>query len=290
MGSAAGIDAAGIDAARRDRGASRRENFPVALRVLPATVRRDLRAVYAVARLIDDVGDDAGSPTEDRARELDRIESELRMAFAGGAVELPAVRALAPAIGDRRLPLEPFLALVEANRHDLRTSRYRSYGDLRHYCSLSADPVGRSVLAVFGVADPRAGSRSDQVCSALQILEHCQDVGEDRRDRDRIYLPGEDLDRFGVAETDLDAATATPRLRRLLAFEVDRAEALLADGAELVGMLHGAARIAVAGYVAGGRATVAAIRRAGHDVLGTQARPRRRDIAAHTARLLGGRR
>lgn len=260
----------GVDVATLRR-QERAENFPVALRILPARVRSQLRAAYDLARRIDDAGDDPTATAAQRLARLDALAEEVRATYTGTAHEAC------------------FLDLIEANRLDQRVRRYPTYDDLRGYCRLSADPVGRIVLAVFGVDDPEAARRSDLVCTALQILEHCQDVAEDRRDRDRIYLPREDLQRFGVDEADLGAATAGPGVRRLIAFEVDRAAALLADGASVIGRLHGWARVAVVGYVAGGRATVDAIRRADHDVLCATPRPRRRDVARHAVRLLAGR-
>jgi squalene synthase HpnC len=271
----------------------RAENFPVALRMLPRRLRRDLRAAYAVARLIDDVGDDPSATPAERLRRLDVVEADLRTAFAGGAPALDAVRGLLPAIGARRLHLEAFLALVEANRLDQTSTRYPTYDDLRDYCRRSADPVGRIVLALFDVADAEAERLSDCICTALQVLEHCQDVVEDKRDRDRVYLPLEDLARFRVGEADLDGAhwdrATAQRLGRLVGFEVDRAAALLADGAPLVRRLHGSARVAVAGYVAGGLATVDALRRAGHDVVSGTPRPRPADVVRHALALLAGR-
>jgi phytoene synthase len=119
---------------------------------------------------------------------------------------------------------------------------------------------------VFGVATPERRSLADRVCTALQLVEHCQDVAEDLA-RDRIYLPQEDLARFGCRESDLAQPSASPRVRRLLAFQVDRTAALLDEGAPLVGLLTGRARLGVAGFVGGGRAALAAIRAAGYDVL-----------------------
>jgi squalene synthase HpnC len=253
------------------RAAERSENFPVALRILPARVRTRLREAYAMARRIDDAGDDPGRGPLERLAALDALAAEVRDRYAGTPLEAP------------------FLDLVEANRRDQVVTRYPTHADLRGYCRLSADPVGRVVLAAFGVDDAETTRLSDLVCTALQILEHCQDVAEDRRDRDRVYLPVEDLARFGVAESDLDADAASAGVRRLLAFEVDRAAALLDEGAPIVRRLRGWSRVAVSGYVAGGRATVDAIRRADHDVLRTTPRPRRRDVARHALRLVVGR-
>jgi squalene synthase HpnC len=268
-------------------GARRRaENFPVALRLLPRALRTDLIAVYNVARAIDDLGDEADG---DRCALLRDFAADLATIWAGGRPTAPVLRELAPAVAARRLDQEPFQRLVEANLVDQRVHRYASYAQLREYCALSAHPVGRLVLGVFGVRDPAAARLSDRVCAGLQLVEHWQDVGEDRR-AGRVYLPAEDLARFGVRETDLDAATASPSVRRLLAFQTDRAAALLNSGAALTTLLPGWARLAVAGYLAGGLAAVDALRRVDGDVLGQVARTRRRDLLRHLARLLAGRR
>jgi phytoene/squalene synthetase len=121
-------------------------------------------------------------------------------------------------------------------------------------------------LHVFGCFSERRAELSDSVCTALQLAEHWQDVAEDFR-ADRIYLPAQDMKEFGCTEEDLSLGTAPPQLRELIAFEADRATAMLDAGAPLIGTLRGAARVAVAGYVAGGRAALAAIAAAGHDVL-----------------------
>jgi squalene synthase HpnC len=251
-------------------------------------VRDDLRAVYDVARFIDDVGDDPAVDPPARLRGLDTVQADLEAVFSGNPARLAVLDRLRPTVAGRRLPLEPFLDLVEANRQDQRTARYPTYADLVRYCQLSADPVGRIVLAVFDRRDHDAERLSDQVCTALQLLEHCQDVAEDLRERDRVYLPLEDLARFGVTEDDLRAAGASSAVRRLVGFEVDRAAQLLRAGAPLVSRLSGWARVAVTGYVAGGLATVDALRRAEFDVLASTPRPRRRDVLRHALRLTRG--
>ena len=191
--------------------------------------------------------------------------------------------ALAPVIGACAIPQQVFADLIRANRQDQVVSRYPAFSDLAGYCRLSANPVGRIVLHVFGAATPERMILSDRVCTALQLAEHWQDVAEDFR-AGRIYLPAEDLERFGVAESDLAAATAAPQLRALMAFEVERARQLLDEGAPLVGNLRGSARVAVAGYVAGGRAALAAITNAGHDVLCATHKPRRGRLAREMVR------
>jgi len=270
------------------RDKQRAENFPVAMRVLPARYRGHLVAVYDFARVVDDLGDEA---VGDRTALLDEFAADLATIWAGGTPRSAVLRRLSGTVRSCDLPREPFEDLVEANRRDQRISRYASFDDLLAYCALSANPVGRIVLGIFragrraGDPDPAAVELSDRVCTALQLVEHWQDVAEDRR-AGRIYLPGDDLTAYGVTEADLDGAPTPAAVRRLLAFETDRAAALLDAGAPLVGRLHGWARLAVAGYVAGGRAAIDALRRADFDVLTRTPKGRRRDVVRHLLRLL----
>jgi squalene synthase HpnC len=273
----------------RLRAAERAENFPVALRVLPARYRRHLVAVYDVVRVIDDLGDEhTGAADRDRTAQLRDFAADLATVWAGSQPRSPVLRRLVPTVRDRDLPQEHFDRLIAANLQDQRVGRYQTWDELLGYCELSAVPIGRLVLAVFGVPAP-AGSaierESDAVCTALQLLEHWQDVGEDRG-RGRVYVPAADLAAFGVPESALDApafdATASsPALRALMAHETGRAVAMLDDGAALVGRLRGWARLAVAGYVAGGCAAADGLRRAGYEVLGGSPGTRRSDVARH---------
>jgi squalene synthase HpnC len=262
---------------------TRRENFPVASRLLPRRYRRHLLAVYGFARFVDDAGDEA--EPGDRLGLLDSVESDLDRLYAGREPRLPVVRALARTVDDCSVPAEPFRRLIAANRRDQAVRRYGTFDDLLAYCALSANPVGHIVLHVFGAAGPPLLTLSDSVCSALQVIEHCQDVGEDYA-RGRVYLPGEDLRRFGCAEGDL-AGTATPApLRRVVALQASRAALLLDTGVPLVSALTGFARTAVAGYVAGARATITALERCGYDVLGSAVRPRTSSLLVEWSRVL----
>lgn len=284
----AAISDAGV--ASRDRALRRvqqAENFPVALRLLPRELRTGLVAVYDVARVIDDLGDEAAG---DRTALLTEFGRDLARVWDGGQPQHPVLRRLAPVVAAHGLAREPFQRLVQANLVDQRVHRYATYAQLRGYCTLSADPIGRIVLALFGVSAAAATELSDRVCTALQLIEHWQDVAEDRR-AGRVYLPQEDLAAFGVTEVELDGTVASPALRRLMAFQITRAAELLDSGAPLVGLLHGWARLAVAGYVAGGRAALDALRRAlrhgaQRDVLAGPPRPRRRDVLRHLVLLL----
>ena len=238
------------------------ENFTVASLLVGRKTRAHLTAIYGFARLVDQLGDEVDG---DRLAILDAFQQDLHRVF-DGEPQHPLLQRLVPTVRECSLPREPFLRLIEANRRDQRQATYDTLGDLVDYCDLSANPVGELVLYVFGVATPDRIELSDRVCTALQLAEHWQDVGEDFR-RGRIYLPGEERTRFGVEPWQLGEAYAGAALRELLAFEVQRARALLDEGAPLVGTLSGRARIAVAGYVGGGRATFDAIERADFDVL-----------------------
>jgi squalene synthase HpnC len=260
-----------------DKAAS--ENFPVAPFFLPRAWREDLMAVYGFARLVDDIGDGDLAPggadarilgvsateAEDRMVLLDAFETDLRRVF-DGRPHHPLLRRLQPTVRRRALTPEPFLGLIAANRQDQLVTRYETYDDLLAYCELSANPVGRLVLAVTGTASPERVRLSDAVCTALQIVEHLQDVAEDFG-RDRIYLPAEDMKRFHVQEADLAAKTTGASVRALVAYEAQRARDLLNEGAPLVGSVHGRLKLLLAGFVAGGRAAIRAIAAADYDVL-----------------------
>jgi squalene synthase HpnC len=258
------------------------ENFPVALRVLPANWRANLTALYGFARLTDDLGDEplpglpAGASEEaitaTRLKLLDDLQADVATIYDGGEPSLDAIKALKKTVEECGIPRQPFDDLIQANRQDQLVKRYATYGDLVRYCELSANPVGQVVLYIVGAATPERLRLSDNICTALQLVEHWQDVAEDLRNG-RVYLPQEDLGGFDVTEPGLARPAAGADVVRLMTFETDRAAALLDEGAPLVGTLHGAARLAIAGYVAGGRAAIKAIRQAGHDVLRTTPKP-----------------
>ncbi|GAA2572170.1 MULTISPECIES: squalene synthase HpnC [Streptomyces] len=255
------------------------ENFPVAPFFLPRAWRTDLMAVYGFARLVDDIGDGDLAPggadarllgvspqdAEDRLVLLDAFEADLRRVF-DSTPRHPLLRRLQPTVRRRSLTPEPFLGLIAANRQDQLVTRYETYDDLLAYCELSANPVGRLVLSVTGTSTPERIRRSDMICTALQIVEHLQDVAEDLG-RDRVYLPAADMKRFHVQEADLATKTAGASVRALIAYEAQRARDLLNEGAPLVGSVHGRLKLLLAGFVAGGRAAVRAIAAAEYDVL-----------------------
>jgi squalene synthase HpnC len=276
------------------------ENFPVALRILSADQRRHLMAIYRFARLTDQIGDAAHG---DRLAMLDELQRQVDTCVdaqtdvntrgdaqtnvntrvdaqteASAGARHPIIDALNPTIRECKLPIEPFHRLIDANRLDQIKHRCENYPELLGYCDLSASPVGELVLHVFGVATRERIRQSDAVCTGLQLVEHWQDVREDYA-AGRIYLPSEDLVKFGCREEELCADTASHALRELLRFECERAHELLDEGVPLVRSLRGRARLAIGGFVAGGRAALDAIARNAFDVMGGAPRARRRDFA-----------
>ncbi len=245
------------------------ENFPVALRFLPRETREDLVAFYAFARYVDDLGDEYEG---DRIAALKDVDTDLGRLSSGVTPKFEPVRGLLRLTGDGRVPIEPFHDLVAANLMDQHKLRYATFSELVSYCKLSANPVGRVVLYLAGQATPQNLADSDAVCTGLQVIEHLQDVAEDHR-AGRIYLPREDLTAFGVAEAALEAGHADEDLKALLRWEAGRAAVLLSRGVPLTRRLRGWARPAVTGYVAGGRATLGALRRADYDVLAVTPKP-----------------
>jgi phytoene/squalene synthetase len=229
------------------------------------------------------------------------LEGELDRAYRGEARH-PLLAGLQATLVECDLPRDPLVRLIEANRLDQRFTRYETWEQLRDYCKLSANPVGELVLRVFGLATPERIARSDRVCTALQLAEHLQDLAEDVL-RGRMYLPAEDLARFGCSHEQLIGLVscgggqedrggvglgtstrgggpggARERLREAICFETARARELLGAGVPLVRGVPGRPKLAVGAFVAGGRAALDAIERAGCDVLGgvrRVSRPRR---------------
>ncbi len=268
------------------------ENFPVAFLLAPRDVRADMRAVYAFCRQTDDLGDEGpGGPGERLAR-LDAWEADLRSAVAGEGAAEPRLEALAETIARRGLPLDPFLRLIEANRMDQRRSRWDTHDDLLEYCRHSATPVGEMVLGVLGYRDRWRLGMSDATCIGLQLVNFWQDIARDLRDRDRVYLPLEDMARFGVAEDDLRRAPASEPVRRLVELEVGRARAYLLEGEPLHRFVPRRVALDLRMFSAGGLALCDAIARQGHDTLTRRPAPGRLGrarIAAAAARRAVGR-
>jgi squalene synthase HpnC len=265
--------------------------------------------VYGFARLADELGDAYEVPPPDRLAALDWLEGELDRAYAGEAHH-PLLRGLQATLAACNLPREPLVRLIEANRQDQRLRSYETWEQLQGYCELSANPVGELVLRAFGLATPERIALSDRVCTALQVVEHLQDVAEDVL-HGRLYLPAEDLARFGCSHEQLiglvskagveedrcgvrigapvhseEPDAERERLREAICFQTARARELLGAGVPLVRSVPGRPKLAVGAFVAGGRAAIDTIERADFDVLTPPARASRQRRTWAVVRVL----
>ncbi len=206
------------------------ENFFIGSLFLPKGKRRHLAAVYAYARLSDDIAD-GDWPTGEKLSALDEWERRLDDCLRGAAIH-PVFVALAETIRACDLPVQPLRDLLNAFRYDSAFRPFATFDDLLGYCRNSANPVGRLVLALFGIHDEELWKLSDAICTALQLTNFWQDLGVDLA-RGRLYLPLEDLERFGVGRGELEAGKSPARMQELVRFEVERTRALFAEGLPL---------------------------------------------------------
>lgn len=208
------------------------ENFPVASPLLPTHLRAPVRVIYAFARSADDLADEGDATPDMRLAALKAYTSELQRIDADQAPQTELFQTLADTLQTYGLATQPLHDLLSAFSQDVVQTRYPTYEDLLAYCTRSANPVGRIMLGLFTQDQPQNLERSDAICSALQIINFLQDVAIDW-DKARVYLPQEDLHRFGVSEQQIADAEVDSRWRELMAFEVERARQLMRSGAPL---------------------------------------------------------
>jgi squalene synthase HpnC len=254
------------------------ENFPVGSILFPRGLRPHIRALYCYARLVDELGD---AYEGDRLAALDELEAQVMQAF-DGEPSWPVLRNVQPTIREFELPREPFLRLIEANRIDQRVAAYETWDDVKHYCVHSADPCGRLVLGVVRrLDDAELVAASDSVCTGLQLVNFLQDVPRDL-ELGRVYLPAEDVRRFGGPVLD----RPSDELRELLRFEAERAAALLRAGDALRAGIGGRLGRAVGLFARGGLAALEALESANWDVFTQRPKPSRARLAREAALVL----
>lgn len=249
----------------RELATSHYENFSVVSALLPKHLRQDFCNVYAFCRVSDDLGDDVGDK-QLALQYLGDFRRQLEAMYAGQATTAVFV-ALAETVRRHEIPMKPFDDLIRAFEQDQTVDRYETFEQVVDYCTRSADPVGRIVLYMCGYRDEPRQQLSDKTCTALQLINFWQDVRRDMLERDRVYLPAEDMRRFGVTVEQLRAGTVTQGYRDLLRFEVERTEAMFHEGAKLLPMLEPIYRKQIALFGKGGRAICAAVRRQNFDTL-----------------------
>jgi squalene synthase HpnC len=262
------------------------ENFPVASILMPRRLVPAVEAIYAFARSADDIADEGDAAPAERLAQLGAYGAALDAIERGETPTDPLFARLAAALARHALPLQPLRDLLSAFRQDVVTTRYADFTSLLDYCRRSANPVGRLMLGLYGAADAQSLRESDAVCSALQLINFWQDVGIDIG-KGRIYLPGEDLDRFGVSEDDIARARTGPAWRALMRFELERARALMLEGAPLATRLPGRIGWELRLVVQGGLRILEAIERADYDVFRHRPQLKRLDYAVLLWRALG---
>lgn len=227
------------------------ENFPVASRLVPAALRPAVVAIYRFARDADDLADEGDAPPAQRIAALTAYDAALHRIAAGETPSEPPFPALAQAIRAHGLPMAPFHDLLSAFTQDVSVGRYANYADLADYCRRSANPVGRLLLSLYRADAPANLAMSDAICTGLQLTNFWQDIRIDWA-KDRVYLPQEDLDRFGVPVTQIAQGRVDDRWRALLAFETARARALLVSGRPLTRALPWRLGLELRAVIAGG--------------------------------------
>lgn len=261
------------------------ENFSVATWFLPKRFQQHFFNVYAYCRISDDLGDEVGDPAAS-LRLLDEWEAELDACYAGSPRH-PVFIALAGTVRTCNIPKHEFSDLLTAFRQDQTTTRYGTFQDLLGYCKNSANPVGHLVLYVCGYSDEERQRLSDFTCTALQLANFWQDVSVDY-EKGRIYLPLEDLRRFGVDEADIAAQRNTPQFLEMMKFEVERAREWFRQGLPLVGKVSRELAIDIELFSRGGQEILNAIERQGYAVLGRRpAISKRRKLALLARAALG---
>lgn len=236
------------------------ENFPVASWLLPRNLHAPVTALYRFARSADDIADEGDLPAGERLRRLAAYATQLDRIATGQPCNEPLFRDLASAVTAHDLPLPLLHDLLDAFRQDVVQTRYATYVELLDYCRRSANPIGRLLLRLFcknsGAESPQQLAWSDAICTSLQLINHWQDVAIDiGKTPGRIYLPQEDLQRYGVTESQINAGAVNggdANWRALMRFEVDRARALMLEGAPLGRCLPGRIGLELRLIVAGG--------------------------------------
>ncbi|WP_126445202.1 squalene synthase HpnC [Sulfuricystis multivorans] len=244
------------------------ENFPVASLLLPARLRPAVTAIYAFARSADDFADEGSLPAARRLDLLDGYRAELDRIGRGLSPTQPLFQRLAVQIAAHGLPLAPFYDLLDAFSQDIVKDRYASYDELLDYCRRSANPIGRLLLHLFDAATAENLQDSDKICSALQLVNHWQDVGIDldKGPRGRIYLPQDEMARFGVSEEMLRCRIMSAEFRALMRFQVERSRALMMSGAALGRNLSGRIGMEIRAIINGGLRILDKIEACGYDI------------------------
>jgi phytoene synthase len=241
------------------------ENFPVASILMPKRLRKPVAVIYHFARAADDIADEGELEDYERLCQLDEFRNELENIADRQTPISPLFQNLAVEITQHSLPLQPFYDLLEAFSQDVVQKRYDNFSDLQDYCRLSANPVGTLLLHLYGEATPVNQAYSDAICTALQLINFWQDVAKDDA-IGRIYLPLDEMARFGVTEEQIEQGICNDAWRALMKFQVDRARVLMLQGAPLGSILTGRIGLEMRMIIAGGLRILTKLETADYDM------------------------
>lgn len=239
------------------------ENFTVGSMFLPRPLRKHVFNIYAYCRVCDDLADETGD-SELSLRLLDWWREELVACYAGNPRH-PVFQALSETIGAFDLPMQPFEDLISAFVQDQRVTRYQTFDELLGYCARSANPVGRLFLCLIGYRDAERQQLSDYTCTALQLANFWQDIGSDYL-RGRIYIPREDMEKYGYSECELRNHIVNTCFMRLMRFEINRTRELFERGAALSKLISGVGAVDVELFTRGGMSLLESIEGQGYNV------------------------
>ncbi len=230
------------------------ENFPVASWLLPPLLRHPIEVIYAFARSADDFADEGSMTVPERLALLQGYQHELDLIASNSGSANPLFIQLAHIIHEHSLPLQLFRDLLDAFIQDVTKTRYANFVELMDYCRRSADPIGRLLLHLYRKASAQNLAQSDSICSALQLINHWQDIAIDwqKGAGGRVYLPLDDLTRFGLSENDIAAQNNSEAWRRLMEFQCERARAMMNSGRPLGRSLPGRIGAELRLIIAGG--------------------------------------
>ena len=246
-------------------GVAHYENFPVASLLLPPDLREPVSIIYRFARTADDFADEGDDPPEVRLARLNNFTTKLLKIRQGEAPDDPLFGDVARIVREHSLPLTLFEDLLSAFRQDVEKGRYENYAEVLDYCRRSANPIGRLLLHLFKQTTESNLRRSDAICSALQIINFWQDVRIDLA-KNRVYLPQDEMRRFGVSEAHLRDGRVDEAWKKLMAFQCERAQELMLQGAPLRHSLQGRIRLEIAVTIEGGLRILEKLKRAGYDM------------------------
>lgn len=227
------------------------ENFPVASILLPKRLRRPVEIIYHFARQADDFADEGDVPNEERLTQLDAFRTELKRIAAGETPQSQLFVDVAAIVAEYQLPLQLFHDLLDAFSQDVVKKRYANFEEVLDYCRRSANPVGRLLLHLYDEATLQNLSYSDDICTALQLINFWQDVKKDYA-IGRIYLPQDEMEKFGVTEQHIAEGNANTEWRELMGFQVERARNMMQRGAPLGSILSGRIGLEMRMIIAGG--------------------------------------